>query len=142
MTVEEMAREVERYCDSRVLCGKDDFYPDDCPLYKFVGDCFDDDVIERNYKLLVKEGLIVPKGSNDKKANDNVNHPSHYNNGGMECIDEMVLIFGKEATMHFCLCNAWKYRYRANAKNGQEDLDKAHWYIAKYKKLKEELINE
>jgi hypothetical protein len=73
---------------------------------------------------------------------NNVNHPSHYNNGGMECIDEMILIFGKVATMYFCLCNAWKYRYRANAKNGQEDLDKANWYIAKYKELKEELPNE
>lgn len=68
-----------------------------------------------------------------------VNHPSHYNQGGMECIDEMILVFGKEATMDFCLCNAWKYRYRANAKNGQEDLDKANWYLAKYKELKEEL---
>ena len=69
---------------------------------------------------------------------DMVNSPPHYrSNGGMECIDEMVLIFGKEATMNFCLCNAWKYRYRANAKNGQEDLDKANWYIAKYKELKE-----
>ena len=76
-----------------------------------------------------------------EKTSDMVNHPSHYNNGGMECIDEMVLIFGKVATMYFCLCNAWKYRYRANAKNGQEDLDKANWYIAKYKELKEGLTN-
>lgn len=73
----------------------------------------------------------------EKHLNEMVNHPSHYNQGGMECIDEMILIFGKEATMNFCLCNAWKYRYRANAKNGQEDLDKANWYISKYKELKE-----
>ena len=71
------------------------------------------------------------------ELNDVVNHPSHYNNGSMECIDEMTLIFGKEAVMHFCVCNAWKYRYRSNAKNGQEDLDKANWYINKYKELKE-----
>ena len=73
----------------------------------------------------------------ETKVKDMVNHPNHYNQGGMECINEMILIFGKEATMNFCLCNAWKYRYRANAKNGQEDLDKANWYIAKYKELKE-----
>lgn len=71
------------------------------------------------------------------ETTDNVNHPSHYNNGGMECIDEMILIFGVEATKHFCLLNAWKYRYRANHKNGQEDLNKANWYIAKYKELSE-----
>lgn len=70
-----------------------------------------------------------------------VNHPSHYNQeGGMECIDEMILIFGREATMHFCLCNAWKYRYRANEKNGKEDMDKANWYIKKYKELSESVF--
>lgn len=67
---------------------------------------------------------------------DLVNHPNHYTNGGMECIDEMVLIFGKEATANFCLLNAWKYRRRALDKNGQQDMDKSHWYINKYKELK------
>lgn len=67
---------------------------------------------------------------------DLVNHPSHYTNGGMECIEEMELIFGIEFTMHFCLLNAWKYRRRALYKNGQQDMDKSHWYINKYKELK------
>jgi hypothetical protein len=69
-------------------------------------------------------------------AEDLVNHPNHYTNGGIECIDEMILIFGIEATMHFCLLNAWKYRRRALDKNGQQDMDKSHWYINKYKELK------
>ena len=70
---------------------------------------------------------------------NNVNHPSHYNReGSMECIDEMILIFGKNAVMNFCLCNAWKYRYRAADKNGAEDLAKSDWYLHKYKELKEE----
>ena len=55
----------------------------------------------------------------------------------MECIDEMILIFGVEAVKNFCLCNAWKYRYRAADKNGVEDLKKADWYINKYVELKE-----
>lgn len=68
--------------------------------------------------------------------NDAVNHPSHYcREGGMESIDEMVLIFGKEAVKNFCLCNVWKYRYRASDKNGEEDLKKSDWYIRKYKEL-------
>lgn len=67
--------------------------------------------------------------------NDSVNHPSHYTDGGMECIDEMIMIFGRKATMHFCLCNAWKYRRRAMYKNGEEDMQKSHWYLAKYKEL-------
>ena len=69
---------------------------------------------------------------------DIVNHPSHYcREGGMESIDEMVLIFGKEAVKNFCLCNVWKYRYRASDKNGEEDLKKSDWYMRKYKELME-----
>lgn len=71
------------------------------------------------------------------EPNDVVNHPTHYTNGSMECIDEMKLIFGKQAVMNFCLCNAWKYRYRALHKNGEEDLAKASWYINKYKELRD-----
>ena len=68
---------------------------------------------------------------------NNVNHPAHYNRpNSMECIDEMLLVFGRKAVMNFCLCNAWKYRYRAADKNGAEDLAKSDWYIAKYKELK------
>ena len=65
-----------------------------------------------------------------------VDHPSHYQSAnGMECIDEMLMVFGVEAVKNFCLCNVWKYRYRADAKNGQEDRDKADWYMRKYKEL-------
>ena len=65
-----------------------------------------------------------------------ISKPKHYNReGGMECIDEMILVFGKEAVEHFCLCNAWKYRYRATDKNGEEDLKKSDWYLKKYKEL-------
>ena len=69
----------------------------------------------------------------------NVDHPSHYNReGAMECIDEMIEVFGEEAVKHFCLCNAWKYRYRASDKNGIEDLKKSDWYMNKYKELNKE----
>lgn len=71
---------------------------------------------------------------------DNVNHPAHYGReGAMECIDEMVMIFGKEVVKHFCLCNAWKYRYRAADKNGLEDISKSDWYMRKYKELDDKI---
>ena len=74
---------------------------------------------------------------------NNVEHPKHYNReGGMECIDEMILVFGIETVKHFCLCNAWKYRYRAADKNGEEDLKKSDWYLRKYKELNEKKIQE
>ena len=70
---------------------------------------------------------------------EKVNHPSHYNReDAMECIEEMVLVFGKEAVKNFCLCNVWKYRYRAADKNGETDLKKSDWYMEKYKELSEE----
>jgi hypothetical protein len=47
----------------------------------------------------------------------------------------MIEVFGIEAVKNFCLCNVWKYRYRAADKNGEEDLDKSDWYMNKYIEL-------
>lgn len=67
---------------------------------------------------------------------DMVNHPQHYNrDGAMECIDEMLAVFGKDIVACFCLCNVWKYRYRASDKGHEEDLSKSDYYMAKYKEL-------
>ena len=67
---------------------------------------------------------------------EKVNHPKHYNReNAMECIEEMVMLFGVKETQIFCKLNAWKYRYRAAEKNGIEDLKKSDWYIQKYKEL-------
>ena len=67
---------------------------------------------------------------------EKVDHPPHYTReGAMECIDEMLLLFGKEEVMTFCKLNAWKYRYRAADKNGVEDLRKSDWYLNKCKEL-------
>ena len=72
---------------------------------------------------------------------DLVSKPRHYNReNAMECIDEMELVFGPEATAHFCLLNCWKYRYRSGLKdNGYQDLEKSDWYMARYKELKEKI---
>ena len=67
----------------------------------------------------------------EEKPSDNVNHPSHYT-GKYECIDVMQDVFGNEATDNFCLCNAFKYIWRARKKNGLEDVKKAVWYLNKY----------
>lgn len=68
---------------------------------------------------------------------DMVNNPSHYNReGAMETIDEMEVLFGLQATFDFCRLNAHKYRARANAKGGQEDMEKSDWYIRKAAEIK------
>lgn len=79
----------------------------------------------------------VAPSVNGKQTNDNVNHPSHYETGSFECIDVMSETQGKEAVKNFCLCNAFKYIYRHNNKNGLEDIRKAKWYIDKYIELSE-----
>ena len=66
---------------------------------------------------------------------DPVNRPEHYTSGKVECIDAMIEVFGIEAVKSFCLCNAFKYHWRHNLKNGQEDIDKATWYMDKYHDL-------
>lgn len=68
---------------------------------------------------------------------EKVNHPEHYNQGPIECIDAMISAYGKAAVECFCLCNAFKYTWRAPYKGTeQEDLKKAQWYSNKYLELK------
>lgn len=67
---------------------------------------------------------------------NNVNHPSHYASGSIECIDAMIAAYGIKAVMDFCKCNAFKYQWRFESKNGEEDLRKAQWYQNKYIELK------
>lgn len=71
--------------------------------------------------------------SNDlqqRKRNDTVNHPSHYNYGDIEVID-----FIEQVTKHYNpnvayhIGNAIKYLARSPHKNGKEDIAKAKWYI-------------
>ena len=72
---------------------------------------------------------IGEKVNNIKWDKDNIN-PDHYKSStSLECIEAMQIAFGREAVLHFCLCNAWKYIWRWKNKNGTEDLDKAQWYI-------------
>ena len=70
--------------------------------------------------------------------NDIVNHPSHYTNGDIECIDAMVAAFGVEFVMHYCICNAFKYLWRCEHKGSRAiDIQKAQWYLNKWEQLAE-----
>lgn len=64
------------------------------------------------------------------KANDEINHPSHYTAGSIEVID-----FLEAWDFPFHLANAIKYIARAGRKDKSktaEDLRKATWYINRY----------
>lgn len=74
----------------------------------------------------------------DEKAEDVVNHPSHYASScSIECIDAMECMFGSDKLISFCLMNAFKYIWRFKNKNGSEDLKKARWYLSKATKTLE-----
>ena len=70
--------------------------------------------------------------------NDNVNHPIHYTQGGIECIDAMISAFGEEEVKTYCKINAFKYIWRTDYKNGTEDVKKAVWYLNKFLELEGE----
>lgn len=68
--------------------------------------------------------------------NDVINHPSHYTQGGIECIDAMESAFGAAQLAVYCKIAAFKYIWRCERKNGAEDVKKAIWYLNKYLELK------
>ena len=65
-----------------------------------------------------------------------VNHPSHYNQGGMECIDGLIGAFGKKEVATFCKINAMKYIWRLGHKDEEaQEIGKIKWYLDKYLEL-------
>ena len=79
-------------------------------------------------------GLIrMPDTLRDSPApepHDAVNHPSHYTQGGIECIDAIkAATTGLEGIEAVCTANVIKYTWRWKGKNGAEDLRKAEWYL-------------
>lgn len=135
LTFEEMYPTITQYCQGRSC--------DACLVDDQCTACmgrFKDhlDKCKEAYEILTS-GTVKEETKETKEPNDLINHPSHYNHG-MESIDEMILIFGREVVMNFCLCNVWKYRKRAMYKNGEEDMKKSDWYMNKYKELKERVM--
>ncbi|WPH65989.1 hypothetical protein Mulvp2_42 [Enterobacter phage Mulvp2] len=68
---------------------------------------------------------------------DVVNHPSHYTNGKVECIDAIEsATVGKTGVEAVCVANVIKYLWRYEDKNGLEDIKKAEWYLNKLIEVK------
>ena len=62
-------------------------------------------------------------------------HPRHYTQGEVECIDAMVLAFGGEAVRDYCRLNAFKYVWRAKEKDTcsvESNTRKAIWLCLAY----------
>lgn len=60
---------------------------------------------------------------------DEVNSPSHYNTGKVECIDAIEAMLTHEEFLGYLRGNSLKYRWRFRYKdNPTSDLAKAAWY--------------
>lgn len=73
-----------------------------------------------------------------------VNHPSHYcRPGRKECIDEMIDLYGIEATEQWCRMTAYKYHYRMGLKDDiAQEVGKAEWYERKADELRKLMIDK
>ena len=60
---------------------------------------------------------------------DMVNHPPHYTQGGIECIEGIRAALTPEEFRGYCKGNALKYVWREMHKGGDESMRKASWYI-------------
>ena len=71
-----------------------------------------------------------------------ISHPTHYNiPGRRECLVEMEEDYGVLTAVMYCLTSAYKYEYRAGAKQGEtaeDDLSKAKWLVEYAEKLIDE----
>lgn len=67
----------------------------------------------------------------DALMHDAVNHPSHYTQGAVECIDALHAALGDEGFKAYCRGAAIKYLWRTGLKGDQglQDLRKAQWYL-------------
>lgn len=62
---------------------------------------------------------------------DNVNNPSHYADGEIECIDAIQSSMTHEAFCGYLKGNIQKYIWRYEKKGGIESLKKGQWYLDK-----------
>ena len=60
---------------------------------------------------------------------DLVNHPSHYVDGGIECIEAIEAELTAEEYRGYMKGNIAKYIWRERLKGGTQSLKKAQWYL-------------
>ena len=138
MTIDQMHKEVKGYCFRTPYCAE-------CRLITPDAVCgwnpADEISTEDCYWFLVNEGLIskpeqpeinfVKAERNDavEPTNNAVQHPSHYTQGGIECIEAIKASMTADGFCDYCKGNIIKYIWRWRDKGGVEDLKKARVYL-------------
>ena len=145
-TRDEMVRTLVKFCDECHGCNI-------CLLEKFSGGVmcdfnrWSDDKLAIAYDHVYKNSEARLDGIHlkneevkmDENVPDMVNHPQHYTQGGIECIDALkAATVGKRGIEAVCVANVIKYLWRYEEKNGTEDIRKAKFYIERLLKELEE----
>ena len=139
LTIEEMHRELRKYCGGFYTCR------DGCrlqsPDFSCIWNDLSDESTEDCYHFLIAEGLIgkpeqpeinfvkVERNDEVEPTNDAVQHPSHYTQGGIECIEAIRASMTADGFCDYCKGNIIKYIWRWRDKGGVEDLRKASVYL-------------
>ena len=145
-TRDEMVRTLVKFCDEQTGCPY-------CLITKFLGEdyCYfdewSDDKLAIAYDRVCKNGEARLDGGHleneevkiDDNGPDMVNHPQHYTQGGIECIECIkAAVTNKVGIEAVCVANVIKYLFRYEEKNGIEDVRKAKWYVERLLKELEE----
>ena len=70
-----------------------------------------------------------------KLKTDMVNHPPHYNQGGVECIEYIKQVLGHDGFLAYLRGNVVKYNHRLLLKGkAGEDAGKLAWYASRLAK--------
>ena len=139
MIRDEMLLALDKFCDEQKDCSC-------CLLKKFSDACYfnrwSDDKLAIAYDHVYKNGDARLNGGHLKESGetpDMVEHPRHYTQGGIECIDALkAATVGKRGIEAVCVANVIKYLWRYKEKNGIEDVRKAKFYIERLLKELEE----
>ena len=120
-TRDEMVRTLVKFCDDCHGCNI-------CLLEKFSGGVMCDFDEWSDDKLAIAYDHVYK--NMDENVPDMVNHPQHYTQGDIECIDALkAATVGKRGIEAVCVANVIKYLWRYEKKNGIEDIRKAKFYI-------------
>jgi len=84
--------------------------------------------MQEAHDILIEEGCTLDL----EWGEDVVNKPSHYNSGGVECIEAIEASMEPEAFQGYLKGNTLKYIWRMSYKGkALEDCKKAQWYLNK-----------
>lgn len=93
--------------------------------------------------IKIEWGGLFEDTNDSHSLSDEVDHPNHYQHGGIETIDLIEATLSEEEFIGFLKGNILKYRERAGHKGDAEtDYSKAKWYYDRLHELTEMELNE